>query len=97
MLPLSLLNASQGLVVTVECKSGRVYTGKMLACDLYMNITISDAVCATTKQVAPELYIRGYSIKQVNIPEHLLDDIVNERASKRQELRTVTPKPNRVR
>lgn len=92
MLPLTLLNAAQGLPVTVECKSGRTYAGELQACDLFMNVLLKNATEAGQTKTFDEIYLRGYAIKFVKIPDHLLDDIVNERTIKRQELRANTPR-----
>jgi len=86
MLPLSLLNAAQGEQITVECKSGRKYTGEMQACDLFMNVVLLNATCAGEATPQPEVYLRGYSVKYVKIPDNLLDAIMDERQQKRQEL-----------
>lgn len=90
MLPITLLNAAQGLEVNVECKSGRKYTGKVQACDLFMNVTLENVTLTSAHpdgpKTFPELYLRGYSIKYVKIPDQLLNSIVEERLAKRQEL-----------
>lgn len=90
MLPITLLNAAQGLEVNVECKSGRKYAGKVQACDLFMNVTLENVTLESAHQdepkTYPELYLKGYSIKYVKIPDKLLEDIVEERLVRRQEL-----------
>lgn len=90
MLPITLLNAAQGQLLDIECKSGRTYTGRMKACDLYMSLTLEQAECTSAedgeRRSFPELYIRGSSIKYIKVPDQLLSDIIDERRTKREEL-----------
>lgn len=101
MLPLTLLNAAQDLVVTVECKAGQMYKGTLQSCDLFMNVMLKDVTELTQKESdseplkLEEIYIRGISIKCVKIPDGLLDEIVNERALKKQEFHATNPTPQK--
>ena len=91
MLPITLLNAAQGLPVMVELKSGETVNGYVLACDMYMNMTLKDVVHTSADgkefKKLPETYLRGTVIKYVQLPESLLAQIKDEHNIKREELR----------
>ncbi|PRT56840.1 putative U6 snRNA-associated Sm-like protein LSm4 [Wickerhamiella sorbophila] len=91
MLPLSLLNAAQGLPLMLELKSRETINGYMLACDTFMNLTLRDVVCTSADgkefKKMDEMFVRGTGIRYVRVPENLLDQIVDERAVKREERR----------
>ena len=78
MLPLSLLNASIGKKLVVEMKNGDTYHGILVEVDAYMNIKLKDVIYTSKDQdnftQISTIYIRGISVKYMNIPE----DAVNE-------------------
>ncbi|OEU05687.1 Sm-like ribonucleo protein [Fragilariopsis cylindrus CCMP1102] len=79
MLPLSLLNvaAESSTPLLVELKGGDTYNGRLVSCDSWMNMNLSDVVC-TSKHgdkfwKLPSCYIRGSAIKYLRLPPDLLD------------------------
>ena len=59
----------------IELKNGESYSGKLVACNMFMNILLRDVVL-TSKEgdrfwKMPECYIRGNSIKYLRIPEEV--------------------------
>lgn len=78
-LPLSLLNvaAESSTPLLVELKGGDTYNGRLVSCDSWMNMNLSDVVC-TSKHgdkfwKLPNCYIRGSAIKYLRLPPDLLD------------------------
>ena len=51
MLPLSLLNTAKGHPMLVELKNGDTYNGRLVACNIFMNIMLKDVIC--TSKVSP--------------------------------------------
>eukprot|EP00534_Pseudo-nitzschia_fraudulenta_P006600 CAMPEP_0201191882 /NCGR_PEP_ID=MMETSP0851-20130426/143403_1 /ASSEMBLY_ACC=CAM_ASM_000631 /TAXON_ID=183588 /ORGANISM="Pseudo-nitzschia fraudulenta, Strain WWA7" /LENGTH=242 /DNA_ID=CAMNT_0047478087 /DNA_START=158 /DNA_END=885 /DNA_ORIENTATION=+ len=79
MLPLSLLNvaAETSTPLLVELKGGDTYNGRLVSCDSWMNMNLTDVVC-TSKHgdkfwKLPSCYIRGSAIKYLRLPPDLLD------------------------
>ena len=61
----------------VELKGGDTYNGRLISCDSWMNMNLSDVVC-TSKHgdkfwKLPTCYIRGSAIKYLRLPPDLLD------------------------
>eukprot|EP01039_Chlorochromonas_danica_P000262 gene262-281_t len=77
MLPLSLLKAAIDHPMLIELKNGDTYNGRLVSCNVYMNICLKDVIC-TSKDgerfwKLPECYIRGNSIKYLRIPDDIID------------------------
>lgn len=91
MLPLSLLNAARGSELVIELKLGDVVTGKLVSCDAFMNLLLRDVVQKSVdgknQKEKPEMFVKGTFIKYVGVSEQLLDDIKEERQTKREEMR----------
>ncbi|KAI9343823.1 hypothetical protein BD770DRAFT_475958 [Pilaira anomala] len=77
MLPLSLLHTAAGHPMLVELKSGETFNGHLVNCDNWMNLTLREVI-----QTSPdgdkfwrlsECYIRGNTIKYLNVPEEIVD------------------------
>eukprot|EP00536_Pseudo-nitzschia_multiseries_P004059 jgi/Psemu1/284838/fgenesh1_pg.65_\ len=61
----------------VELKGGDTYNGRLVSCDSWMNMNLTDVVC-TSKHgdkfwKLPSCYIRGSAIKYLRLPPDLLD------------------------
>eukprot|EP01040_Poterioochromonas_malhamensis_P000809 gene809-862_t len=87
MLPLSLLKAAENHPMLIELKNGDTYNGRLVSCNVYMNICLKDVIC-TSKDgdrfwKMPECYIRGNSIKYLRIPDEVIDLVVEEEQRER--------------
>ncbi|KAI9230315.1 MAG: hypothetical protein DHS80DRAFT_3526, partial [Piptocephalis tieghemiana] len=76
-LPLTLLNTTQSHPVLVELKSGETLNGHLVASDNFMNLTLKEVVQTSpdgTKFVRfTECYVKGNTIKLLNIPDEIMD------------------------
>ncbi|KAI5184504.1 U6 snRNA-associated Sm-like protein LSm4 [Nematocida homosporus] len=83
MYPLTVIRIARGHPITVELKSGSVYTGILYKCDLWMNLHIKNAFKDDIYSY-PEAYIKGISIKSVRCDKkHLaMQDVLQKRRSK---------------
>ena len=65
----------------IELKNGDTYNGRLVSCNLFMNICLEDVICTSkdgeTFWKISECYIRGNSIKYLRIPDEVLG-MVNE-------------------
>ncbi|TPX37548.1 hypothetical protein SmJEL517_g00613 [Synchytrium microbalum] len=88
MLPLSLLNTSQGHPMLVELKNGETYNGHLVSCDNFMNISLREVICTSADREEfwrlPEAYIRGNTIKYLRVPDEMLDLVFAQRAEREQ-------------
>ncbi|ORY96744.1 hypothetical protein BCR43DRAFT_474620 [Syncephalastrum racemosum] len=82
MLPLSLLYTAAGHPLLVELKNGETFNGHLVNCDNWMNLTLREVI-----QTSPdgdkfwrlnECYIRGNTIKYLNVPEEIVDMVKEE-------------------
>lgn len=75
----------------VELKTGETINGTMVACDSFMNLTLSDVIRTSPDgdrfEKTPKIYLRGTLIKFIRVPDDLLERIREERQIKREELR----------
>ncbi|KAL7428310.1 hypothetical protein ACHAXM_001213 [Skeletonema potamos] len=81
-LPLTLLKSSTTLPLLVELKSGTTYNGRLISCDHYMNLNLTEVVCTSSDGTQfwklKECYIRGSSIKYLRLPEEAVDKVREE-------------------
>ncbi|RYH22426.1 hypothetical protein EON65_19240 [archaeon] len=47
MLPLSLLKAAIDQPMLVELKNGDTYNGRLVSCNIFMNICLKDVICTS--------------------------------------------------
>ena len=47
MLPLSLLKTAQGHPMLIELKNGDTYNGRLVSCNMFMNIYLKDVICTS--------------------------------------------------
>lgn len=47
MLPLSLLKAAIDHPMLIELKNGDTYNGRLVSCNVYMNICLKDVICTS--------------------------------------------------
>ncbi|EFW17533.1 small nuclear ribonucleoprotein [Coccidioides immitis RS] len=77
MLPLGLLNASQGHPMLVELKNGETLNGHLVNCDSWMNLTLKEVVQTSPEGDRffrlPEVYVRGNNIKFLRVPEEVVE------------------------
>jgi U6 snRNA-associated Sm-like protein LSm4 len=75
-LPLSLLRAAKGQPLLVELKNGETYNGTLVACDNYMNLSLSGVVCTSRDAdkfwQIESIYIRGITIKYLRVPQETM-------------------------
>eukprot|EP01031_Cornospumella_fuschlensis_P048030 gene48030-58831_t len=95
MLPLSLLKAAIDQPMLVELKNGDTYNGRLVSCNIFMNICLKDVIC-TSKDGdrfwrIPECYIRGNSIKYLRVPDEIINAVAEEeQASRKAAMRGVS-------
>jgi len=91
MLPLTLLNTSQGHPMLVELKSGETLNGHLVNCDAWMNLTLKEVVQTNTDGTRffrlPECYVRGNNIKYLRVPDTVLDIAREKNQQQREESR----------
>ncbi|CAD7964313.1 unnamed protein product [Amoebophrya sp. A25] len=85
MLPSNLLHTALNHQVMVELKSGETYSGLLLKIDNFMNAQVRDAICVDAHgdkwtRVA-DVYIRGNSIKYLQIPPEVSDMLKSSEAA----------------
>lgn len=77
MLPLSLLKAAESRPMLIELKNGDTYNGRLVNCNMFMNICLRDVICTSRDGdkfwKLPECYIRGNAIKYLRLPEEIID------------------------
>ncbi|KAI9309635.1 hypothetical protein BJ944DRAFT_258243 [Cunninghamella echinulata] len=90
MLPLSLLNAAAGHPMLVELKNGETFNGHLVNCDNWMNLTLREVIQTSPEGDRfwrlPECYIRGNTIKYLNVPEEIVDIVKEEEAGRQRHL-----------
>ncbi|KAI8060079.1 hypothetical protein BC940DRAFT_312924 [Gongronella butleri] len=88
MLPLSLLHTAAGHPMLVELKNGETFNGHLVNCDNWMNLTLREVI-----QTSPdgdrfwrlsECYVRGNTIKYLNVPEEIVDMVKEDESRQRQ-------------
>ena len=47
MLPLSLLKTAEGHPMLIEMKNGDTYNGRLVSCNMFMNICLKDVICTS--------------------------------------------------
>ncbi|KAK9235739.1 hypothetical protein V1525DRAFT_252090 [Lipomyces kononenkoae] len=94
MLPLTLLNTSQGHPMLVELKSGETLNGHLVNCDAWMNLTLKEVVQTNSDGTRffrlPECYVRGNNIKYLRVPDEVLDIAREKNQQQREEHRKVS-------
>ncbi|KAI9259019.1 hypothetical protein BDA99DRAFT_514754 [Phascolomyces articulosus] len=88
MLPLSLLHTAAGHPLLVELKNGETFNGHLVNCDNWMNLTLREVIQTSPDGDRfwrlPECYIRGNTIKYLNVPEEIVDMVKEDEAKARQ-------------
>lgn len=91
MLPLSLLHTAAGHPILVELKNGETFNGHLVNCDNWMNLTLREVIQTSPDGDRfwrlPECYIRGNTIKYLNVPEEIVD-MVKEEESRQRSMRS---------
>ncbi|KAI8145929.1 hypothetical protein BJV82DRAFT_666485 [Fennellomyces sp. T-0311] len=91
MLPLSLLHTAAGHPLLVELKNGETFNGHLVNCDNWMNLTLREVIQTSPDGDRfwrlPECYIRGNTIKYLNVPEEIVD-MVKEDESRARSMRS---------
>ncbi|KAI9312477.1 hypothetical protein BX666DRAFT_1987767 [Dichotomocladium elegans] len=91
MLPLSLLNTASGHPLLVELKNGETFNGHLVNCDNWMNLTLREVIQTSPDGDKfwrlPECYIRGNTIKYLNVPEEIVD-MVKEEENRQRSMRS---------
>lgn len=87
MLPLSLLHTAAGHPMLVELKSGETFNGHLVNCDNWMNLTLREVIQTSPDGDKfwrlPECYIRGNTIKYLNVPEEIVDMVKEDESRQR--------------
>ncbi|KAI9489309.1 hypothetical protein BDB00DRAFT_630764 [Zychaea mexicana] len=87
MLPLSLLHTAAGHPLLVELKNGETFNGHLVNCDNWMNLTLREVIQTSPDGDRfwrlPECYIRGNTIKYLNVPEEIVDMVKEEEQKQR--------------
>ena len=82
MLPLTLLKTAENHPMLTELKNGDTYNGRLVSCNVFMNICLRDVICTSRDGdrfwKLPECYIRGNSIKYLRIPDEVIDLVSEE-------------------
>jgi U6 snRNA-associated Sm-like protein LSm4 len=91
MLPLTLLKGAEGQDILIELKNGDTYNGKLISCNMFMNITIRE-VTRTNKDgdkfwEMPECFIRVNSIKYLRIPDEVITEVSEQEIANRKAYR----------
>jgi small nuclear ribonucleoprotein (snRNP)-like protein len=47
MLPLSLLKTAENHPMLIEMKNGDTYNGRLVSCNMFMNICLRDVICTS--------------------------------------------------
>lgn len=74
MYPVTLIRISKGKKIEVEMKNDDIITGKLIICDLYMNMRIKNAVLTTRDSTTnfKECFIKGSLVKCIKLNKKLL-------------------------
>ena len=56
MLPLSLLKTAENHPMLIEMKNGDTYNGRLVSCNMFMNICLRDVIC--TSKVSDKVYFK---------------------------------------
>ncbi|CEP17550.1 hypothetical protein [Parasitella parasitica] len=87
MLPLTLLHTAAGHPMLVELKSGETFNGHLVNCDNWMNLTLREVIQTSPDGdkfwKLPECYIRGNTIKYLNVPEEIVDMVKEDESKQR--------------
>ncbi|KAJ1914370.1 hypothetical protein IWQ60_008835 [Tieghemiomyces parasiticus] len=71
------MNVAKGRMIQVELKNGETYTGHLDQCDNFMNLTLREIKQTSADGQKfwhlPECYVRGSTIKYVQMPPEILD------------------------
>ncbi|OBZ83537.1 U6 snRNA-associated Sm-like protein LSm4 [Choanephora cucurbitarum] len=71
----------------VELKSGETFNGHLVNCDNWMNLTLREVIQTSPDGDKfwrlPECYIRGNTIKYLNVPEEIVDMVKEEENKQR--------------
>ena len=91
MLPLTLLKAAEDQDILIELKNGDTYNGKLVSCNMFMNITLRDVMRTSVGGdkfwEMPEVFIRGNSIKYLQIPPEIITTLAEEEIQQRKAFR----------
>ncbi len=71
-MPIKALDLAMNEMVSIKLKDQRVFRGKLTRCDIYMNLTLSDAEELESKETIAKygsILIRGNNILWIQIPE----------------------------
>ncbi|TXT56887.1 MAG: putative snRNP Sm-like protein [Candidatus Thorarchaeota archaeon] len=71
-MPIKALEAALNDVISIKLKDQRIFRGRLTRCDVYMNLTLSDAEEIEEDQVRAkygQLLLRGNNILWIQIPE----------------------------
>lgn len=87
MLPLTLLKTAEENGILVELKNGDTYNGRLVSCNMFMNICLKDVICTSRDGERfwsiPECYIKGSSIKYLRIPPEVIDQVAESEQKER--------------
>ncbi len=70
-IPIKALEAALNELVSIKLKDQRVFRGRLTRCDMYMNLTLSDAEeleSMATRARYGSILIRGNNILWVRVP-----------------------------
>jgi small nuclear ribonucleoprotein D3 len=84
-IPSVLFREGEGLVLTVETKSGHVFRGTVVSTEDSMNVSMKDVMCTDpegTRSHADRLYLRGNTIVYAIFPDILHNAPFFERVAK---------------
>ena len=71
-MPIKALDLAMNELVSIKLKDQRIFRGKLTRCDMYMNLTLSDAEEIENKEAIAKygsILIRGNNILWIQIPE----------------------------
>lgn len=71
-MPIKALEAVLNDVISIKLKDQRIFRGRLTRCDMYMNLTLSDAEELENNEIRAkygELLLRGNNILWIQIPE----------------------------
>lgn len=71
-MPIKALEAALNDVISIKLKDQRIFRGRLTRCDMYMNLTLSDAEEMENNEIRAkygELLLRGNNILWIHIPE----------------------------
>lgn len=86
---LHLMKSSEKHYVMIELKNGQSVNGTLAEIDRYMNMHVTDVVLTnsegTTFHRIPSIYIKGSSIKSVQLIDDILDIHLNKFNNRKQQ------------